>query len=190
MKFFITMRYKLLSVFLFLGIFMSQAQTKVGGHVFDGNNESVAFANIIFKGSSEGTITNENGRFYLESDETWNTIIISFIGYETIELSLESKVNLDLKLILNEAAAQLDAVLLVTGKQSKKNNPAIDILRKVWANKRENGLKRFKQYEYDFFKIDAMLFSPASVIVTAVDSGKSFRAGQLDNTLLDQSFGM
>jgi hypothetical protein len=152
MKFFITMRYKLLSVFLFLGIFMSQAQTKVGGHVFDGNNESVAFANIIFKGSSEGTITNENGRFYLESDETWNTIIISFIGYETIELSLESKVNLDLKLILNEAAAQLDAVLLVTGKQSKKNNPAIDILRKVWAKKRENGLKRFKQYEYDKYE--------------------------------------
>lgn len=48
----------------------------------------------------------------------------------------------------------------------------------------------FKQYEYDFFKIDAMLFSPASVIVTAVESGKSFRAGQLDNALLDQSFGL
>lgn len=48
----------------------------------------------------------------------------------------------------------------------------------------------FKQYEYDFFKIDAMLFSPASVIVTAVDSGKSFRAGKLDNALLDQSFGL
>ena len=47
----------------------------------------------------------------------------------------------------------------------------------------------FKAYEYDFFKIDAMLFSPASVIVTAVESGKSFRAGQLDNQLLDQSFG-
>ncbi len=47
----------------------------------------------------------------------------------------------------------------------------------------------FKACEYDFFKIDAMLFSPASVIVTAVESGKSFRAGQLDNTLLDLSFG-
>jgi methenyltetrahydromethanopterin cyclohydrolase len=47
----------------------------------------------------------------------------------------------------------------------------------------------FKQYEYDFFKIDAMLFSPASVIVTAVESGNSFRAGKLDNALLDQSFG-
>ena len=47
----------------------------------------------------------------------------------------------------------------------------------------------FKQYEYDFFKIDPMLFSPASVIVTAVESGNSFRAGKLDNALLDQSFG-
>jgi methenyltetrahydromethanopterin cyclohydrolase len=47
----------------------------------------------------------------------------------------------------------------------------------------------FKQYEYDFFKIDAKLFSPASVIVTAVESGNSFRAGKLDNALLDLSFG-
>jgi methenyltetrahydromethanopterin cyclohydrolase len=47
----------------------------------------------------------------------------------------------------------------------------------------------FKEYEYDFFKVDAMLFSPASVIVTAVESGKSFRAGKLDEALLDISFG-
>ncbi len=47
----------------------------------------------------------------------------------------------------------------------------------------------FKEYEYDFFKVDAMLFSPASVIVTAVESGKSFRAGKLDEALLDKSFG-
>ncbi|HIF54295.1 MAG: methenyltetrahydromethanopterin cyclohydrolase [Methylococcales bacterium] len=48
----------------------------------------------------------------------------------------------------------------------------------------------FKACNYDFFKIDGMLFSPASVIVTAVDSGRSFRAGKLDNALLDQSFGV
>ncbi len=48
----------------------------------------------------------------------------------------------------------------------------------------------FKACNYDFFKIDGMLFSPASVIVTAVESGNSFRAGKLDNELLDQSFGV
>jgi len=47
----------------------------------------------------------------------------------------------------------------------------------------------FKEYKYDFFKVDAMLFSPASVIVTAVESGNSFRAGRLDNELLNLSFG-
>ncbi len=46
----------------------------------------------------------------------------------------------------------------------------------------------FKACNYDFFKIDGMLFSPASVIVTAVESGNSFRAGKLDNELLNQSF--
>lgn len=47
----------------------------------------------------------------------------------------------------------------------------------------------FKEYNYDFFKVDAMLFSPARVTVTAVDSGLSFHAGQLDETLLERSFG-
>lgn len=47
----------------------------------------------------------------------------------------------------------------------------------------------FKEYEYDFFKIDPMLFSPASVIVSAVESGRSFHAGKLDLELLEKSFG-
>ena len=47
----------------------------------------------------------------------------------------------------------------------------------------------FKDYRYDFFKVDPMLFSPARVVVTAVESGLSFHAGQLDEALLDRSFG-
>ena len=47
----------------------------------------------------------------------------------------------------------------------------------------------FKACNYDFFKIDGMLFSPASVIVSNMETGNSYRAGKLDNALLDQSFG-
>ena len=46
----------------------------------------------------------------------------------------------------------------------------------------------FKDYEYDFFKVDPMLFSPASVMITAVESGKTFRGGKLDPDLLSKSF--
>ncbi|MES9852356.1 MAG: methenyltetrahydromethanopterin cyclohydrolase [Candidatus Thiodiazotropha sp. L084R] len=48
----------------------------------------------------------------------------------------------------------------------------------------------FKAYEYDFFKIDPMLFSPARVVVSALDSGNSYAGGKLDNTLLTASFGI
>jgi methenyltetrahydromethanopterin cyclohydrolase len=48
----------------------------------------------------------------------------------------------------------------------------------------------FKAYEYDFFKIDPMLFSPARVMVSVLDSGNSFAAGKLDNELLTTSFGV
>ncbi|MCX4186377.1 methenyltetrahydromethanopterin cyclohydrolase [Methylophaga sp. OBS4] len=48
----------------------------------------------------------------------------------------------------------------------------------------------FKSYEYDFFKIDPMLFSPAKVIVTNAKTGKSFSAGELNQDLLNQSFGL
>ncbi len=48
----------------------------------------------------------------------------------------------------------------------------------------------FKAYEYDFFKIDPMLFSPAKVIVTNTQTGNSFTAGELNADLLTRSFGL
>jgi methenyltetrahydromethanopterin cyclohydrolase len=46
----------------------------------------------------------------------------------------------------------------------------------------------FKAYKYDFFKIDPMLFSPAKIVVTALESGRSFHAGEIDLKLLEASF--
>ncbi|GMN10678.1 DUF5686 family protein [Croceitalea sp. MTPC9] len=140
--------------FLFFFFFISflNAQTKAGGIVLDEYDNPVAFANIIFKGSSEGTITNDNGRFYFESEEAYKTIVVSFIGYETQEIQLFSKVNYNLEIVLKESAEQLNEVVIYTGKQSKKNNPAIDILKKIWAKKRENGVNKFKTYQYDKYE--------------------------------------
>jgi methenyltetrahydromethanopterin cyclohydrolase len=46
----------------------------------------------------------------------------------------------------------------------------------------------FKRFGGDFYAVDPMLFSPAQVIVTALDSGESFHQGQVDLSLLDASF--
>ncbi|MCC6471259.1 MAG: methenyltetrahydromethanopterin cyclohydrolase [Alphaproteobacteria bacterium] len=47
----------------------------------------------------------------------------------------------------------------------------------------------FKACKGDFFAIDPMLFSPAAVTVTALDSGRSFHAGAIDRAMIDESFG-
>jgi len=140
--------------FLYFLIFVTSsifAQTKVGGKVVDEFNEPVAFANVIFKNSKEGVITDENGVFYFESKEDYTTLVISFTGYESIEMPLKPGLNKNLKAVLKEGVT-LKEVVVYSGKTSKKNNPAIDILRKIWERKRKNGLKMFSQYQYDKYE--------------------------------------
>lgn len=181
---FCIMKIRLFIILFFFGNFYLLSQTKVSGYVFDEYDQPVSFANIIFKGSTEGTITDENGRFYLESSETWSTLIVSFIGYEMIEVPLSKKVNYDLKFILKEQASQLDQVLIVTGKQSKKNNPAIDLLRKIWEHKRKNGLKQFNQYQYD--KYEKVEFD-LNTIDSALIKSKLFRGMEFVFSEVDTS---
>ncbi len=167
MKFF-DMKHKLLLLVILLSSAFVLAQTKVSGFVFDELNEPVAFASVIFKGSTIGTTSNENGKFYLESDENWDILEVSFLGYEILTYNLPKRVNYELKFILKEEAAALDAVVIVTGKQSKKasENPAIRILKKIWERKRQNGLNQFKQYEYDQYeKVEFDLNTIDSVLV-------------------------
>lgn len=177
---------RLFSVLFFLfSIISALAQTKVSGQVFDASNNPVPFANVIFKGSSVGVITNEEGTFYVEDENNWDVLKVSFIGFETQEIQLEKSVTYKLKVILQEEAAALDEVVIVSGKQPKKNNPAIDILRKIWVNKRSNGLKQYKQYQYDKYEkvefdlntidsslIDSKLFKGMEFVFDQVDTSK------------------
>ena len=136
--------------FLFFSI-LTFAQTKVGGKVLDEFGEPVSFANVLFKDSKTGVITDENGSFYFESDENYTALIVSFVGFQTQEVPIKKGLNANLRIILKEGT-ELKEVIVYTGKTSKKNNPAIDILRKIWARKRKNGLHMFDQYKYDKYE--------------------------------------
>jgi len=46
----------------------------------------------------------------------------------------------------------------------------------------------FKEYKYDFYQIDKMLFSPAKVIVSSLQTGKSYTSGDINLSLMDDSF--
>jgi hypothetical protein len=141
-------------IFTLLVIFLAfsiSAQTKVSGIVLDNTNQPIPYANIIFKGSQVGVVSNEDGRFYIESPNNYTAIIVSFVGFPDKEVKLPKLVNYDFKVVLTEGNA-LKEVKIYAGKTSKKDNPALDILRKIWERRRKNGLKMFKQYQYEKYE--------------------------------------
>ena len=139
-----------LTLTLFCSLF-SFSQVKIGGVVVDNQNETVPFANVVFVNSTIGTVSDENGKFYLESEENFSEIEVSFIGYETKRITTNSR-DLELRIVLKEADSQLDEVVIYSGKTKKKGNPAIAILKKVWEKKRKNGTYLFDQYEYEKYE--------------------------------------
>ncbi|MFP5438639.1 MAG: DUF5686 family protein [Bacteroidia bacterium] len=147
------MKKKLLFAFgFFIAFFLGAlAQTKVSGAVVDNTNQPLPYVNVYFKGTNEGVITDENGKFYLESAKTYTDLLVSFVGFASKEVHLTAAVNYNLKIKMADAT-ELAEVKLYAGKTSKKNNPAIDILRKIWERRRKNGLYMFDQYKYDKYE--------------------------------------
>lgn len=95
------------------------AQTKVSGVVYDDTNATVPYANLCFKGTRECVTSDENGRFYLESESDRKILSISFVGFKTKEIILTKAVNYDMKISFS-GANTLDEVKIFSGKTSKK----------------------------------------------------------------------
>lgn len=153
---------------LFLLIFsVSFSQVKISGTVKDEQNNSIPFANILFVGSNTGTVSDENGTFYLESDTNYSEIEVSFLGFDTKIIPIKSR-NFNVVITLKEAASQLNEVFIYSGKVKKKGNPAIAILKKVWEKKRQNGIYLFDQYQYE--KYEKLEFDINNVDSTLIES--------------------
>lgn len=140
----------LFALLLFLST-LAFSQTKVSGVILDDAKQPVSYATVAFKNSAEGVIADENGKFYLESKKTYTTLAVSFVGYKDKDIELTGEHNYDLKIVL-ENSNEIAEVKVYGGKTSKKNNPAIDILRKIWERKKKNGLRQFNHYQYDKYE--------------------------------------
>lgn len=95
-----------------------QKNIKITGQVFDENGETIPGANVMVKDNkSLGTMTDQDGKFTLSVPAN-STLVISFIGYQTIEHKLKGEKNVVLKLIPD--TEQLDEVVVVGFGAQKK----------------------------------------------------------------------
>lgn len=100
---------------------INQQSGKITGVVED-NFGPVAGASVVVKGTTNGTITDMDGKFTLEGVKNGNTIQISFIGYVTKELAYTGQASLTVK--MEEDSQKLDEVV-VTALGIKRERKAL-----------------------------------------------------------------
>ncbi|MDQ3050135.1 MAG: DUF5686 and carboxypeptidase regulatory-like domain-containing protein [Bacteroidota bacterium] len=175
--------------------------TRVTGRVTDAlTNEPIPFANVAFKGTSTGTVTDINGNYILETENATDSLSASYVGYIPVTLKISKGKVQTANFLLKVSKFDLKEVVIKAGE-----NPAIILLRKVIDNKDKNDKKNLDSYQYEVYSKmefdmtdippdfkDKKLIRPFSFIFDNIDSSvsnsKPFLPFFITETLSDYYF--
>jgi len=140
-------RFIIITLALLLSSVYISAQTtfSLRGKVTDASTgEPLAAANIRILGTSKGTITNTQGNYLLSIESGEQTLIFSYLAYqsETLHVVLNEPAIRDVQ--LRPSPIQMPEVLVFA------EDPAIEIIRKAIANKRK-WMDKLKSYRFEAF---------------------------------------
>ena len=123
-------------------------QTIITGVVKDLNSGApIPFATIVFK-NGRGTVTDSAGKYKLVGANQIASIKISYVGYKTITKNIQVGRSQVIDFIMEVDPLLSNNVTVSTNKRApykNKNNPAVDLIKRVIANK---PLNRPDSYDY------------------------------------------
>lgn len=107
-------------LFVLFSVTVAMAQVLVRGTVVGQTGESVIGASIQVKGTTQGTITDIDGKFSLGVPDKKSVIVVSFIGYATKELQVDT--SKPMSIVLEEDTKVLDEVVVVGYQEVRKKD--------------------------------------------------------------------
>lgn len=129
----------------------AQTITTVRGVVKDAvTKERLSFVTIVFDNTEMGTFTDEDGEFRLSNRTNHTSVTASLLGYKPQRLEVHRGVTTTEEIYLLPEDKELEEVVIRPQKEkySKKNNPAVELIKKVIAHKNENNIKSLNYYQY------------------------------------------
>lgn len=134
MKLFLTQMKKLMLMFLIIGTFGSvSGQVIVKGKVISAdNNTLMPGVNVTLKGTTNGTITNNEGTFSITVTKKDDVLVFSFVGFNTVEIPVGSKTSFEIKMI--PKITEIESVV-VMGYSNKKRNEITSAVTTVSSDK-------------------------------------------------------
>lgn len=133
-----------------------QSVTSASGIVKDSiTGEPLSYVAILFKGSTIGAMTDDNGAFSLQNDKGYTEIVISSIGYveKTVKLKAGRK-NDGLQVMLRPTSYELTEVVVKPKRErySRKDNPAVELIKKVIEHKADNRIEAKDEYQVESYE--------------------------------------
>lgn len=139
--------YLLIVIFQTLSLTVYCQETIIKGRVTDySNGEPIPFANVFYKGSSIGTVTDFDGYYTIVINPSYDSLHVSYIGFRTMSRYIGKETGHSINFMMNPSVVNLDELVFIAGE-----NPAHDILRKTVQNKNRNDKRALKYYEYDTY---------------------------------------
>ena len=163
----------ILLIFFFLYTTLLFAQiTHVSGVVIDASNKQpMPFVTVSFQGTTIGISTDNNGKYRLSTNNLANTKLrVSFVGYNDATITIVPGKDQVINVTLKPEAEELAEVDINGGKKPRyrnKDNPAVELIRKVIENKNKNRPESYNYVEYREY--DKMQFSFTNVSTTLAD---------------------
>ena len=143
------MKVKISALLMFMSLVIN-AQIILRGTVVDEYENPLPFVNVIIKGTTQGTTTDDEGRFAFRTKKNRGVLEISFVGFQTQTIKVSRKTKY-LNIVLKEGTDVLEEVIVVTKPKKrlkKKENPAYRILKEIWKRKRKNGVDLVDHYQF------------------------------------------
>ena len=130
---------------------MGQGMTQITGLVRDSvTREGIPYASIALVGTSEGTLATDKGGFTVNSRASFSRLRVSAMGYRTREVEVRAGQGSVVLIDLVASGVQLDELVVRKGKEkySKKDNPAVEMVKRLRARRDDNDPRRFTHYGY------------------------------------------
>src|SRR5690554_6908604 len=103
-----------------LTVAKAQDTRSLSGEVLDEGNYPIPGVNIVVKGTTQGTVTDLDGKFALNNVPAGSTVSISFIGFQTQEVVVAGQSNLPI-ILLEDISSLSEVVVVGFGEQKKAN---------------------------------------------------------------------
>lgn len=138
---------------MFWGMWTICTFAQIHGTVVDSETgDPIPYLNIYYDGKGMGTITDMEGRYSIEYHSGWNELTFSMVGYTTqvIKVSAQTR-ELNIKM---RSDLMLEEVIVKPKKEkySRKNNPAVELMKKVIASKKKTNLEQNDFYRYNKYQ--------------------------------------